>query len=403
MEQHPIPQDVTGFQFKLIGSMTVKQFAYVAVGVIIAVVIYYLPINSPLNFLIKFILIPFIGGSGFAVAFLPIDGRPVDVMASNFFKSLFSPNQYIYHKEEAHFSFATIALHPQQTKQNQAATKQTFQSTQQNKQKQLQALLQQGSGHTNKALDEREANFLSVFSLPQQGINPQQATPPEKQKETVETLAKKEVILTQQLSLAKQEETQPHTPSDTESLHKKMQMFEQQLQKIHTQKQQLETDITILKNQLSEQAKQPTPQPIVQTQQQPEEGTSQQTPTLVSPPQKQIRIRSLPKKQDLPSIPETPNIIVGIVKDPRKNVLPNMLVEIKDKDGNPVRAFKTNLLGQFASATPLTPGNYSLSIEDPKKQQMFDSVAIIVNNEIIQPIEIISHDAREQLRKDLFS
>ncbi|EKD47460.1 MAG: hypothetical protein ACD_66C00049G0001, partial [uncultured bacterium] len=28
MEQHPVPQNVTGFQFKLIGDITLKQFAY---------------------------------------------------------------------------------------------------------------------------------------------------------------------------------------------------------------------------------------------------------------------------------------------------------------------------------------------------------------------------------------
>src|SRR5258708_3963548 len=84
MDQHPIPQDVTGFQFKLIGSMTVKQFAYVATGVITAVILYYLPLKTNLAILIKVVLIPLFGASGFAIAFIPIDGRPVDIMATNF-------------------------------------------------------------------------------------------------------------------------------------------------------------------------------------------------------------------------------------------------------------------------------------------------------------------------------
>jgi len=102
-------------------------------------------------------------------------------------------------------------------------------------------------------------------------------------------------------------------------------------------------------------------------------------------------------------VSDTPNVIAGMVKDARGNVLPNILVEIKDKAGNPVRAFKTNALGNFASATPLTPGTYAITLEDPKKLQTFDTIQITVANEVMLPIEIISYDKREELRKDLFS
>jgi hypothetical protein len=101
--------------------------------------------------------------------------------------------------------------------------------------------------------------------------------------------------------------------------------------------------------------------------------------------------------------PDEPNIVSGVVKDPRGNVLPNILVEIKDKADNPVRAFKTNALGNFASATALAPGTYTITLEDPRKQQTFDEIKITAANQIILPIEIISYDKREQLRKELFS
>ena len=39
MKQHPIPQDITGYKFHLIGAMTLKQFAEVAVGAIIAFIV----------------------------------------------------------------------------------------------------------------------------------------------------------------------------------------------------------------------------------------------------------------------------------------------------------------------------------------------------------------------------
>ena len=34
MQQHPVPRNVTGFQFKLVGDMTLKQFGYLAGGVV---------------------------------------------------------------------------------------------------------------------------------------------------------------------------------------------------------------------------------------------------------------------------------------------------------------------------------------------------------------------------------
>lgn len=103
-----------------------------------------------------------------------------------------------------------------------------------------------------------------------------------------------------------------------------------------------------------------------------------------------------------PFVPDVPNLITGIIKDSRGNVLPNILIEVKDKDGNPVRAFKTNPLGQFASATPLLSGTYTISFEDPQGKHSFDAVEITANGEVLLPFEIISIDARERLRQELF-
>jgi hypothetical protein len=103
-----------------------------------------------------------------------------------------------------------------------------------------------------------------------------------------------------------------------------------------------------------------------------------------------------------PQIPDTPNIVLGIVKDARGKVLPNMIVEVVDQSGNPVRAFKTNALGQFSSATPLTAGNYQILIEDTRRVHEFNPIDIEINNKIFQPLEIISTDQREKLRQELF-
>src|SRR3990167_879079 len=95
MENHSIPQDITGFQFKLIGNMTVKQFIYLATGTIVAWLFFFvLPLPAIIRWPIALLAIGFGGG----LAFLPIDGRPMDTMFINLIKAIFAPTQYIYDK-----------------------------------------------------------------------------------------------------------------------------------------------------------------------------------------------------------------------------------------------------------------------------------------------------------------
>src|ERR1035437_9296003 len=97
MDNHPIPQDITGFEFKLVGNMTLKQFAYVAAGAIIGLVFYAMPV--PMIVRIPFVIISV--GIGAIFAFVPFEGRPLDVMIKNFLKAVFNPTQYIYQKMDA--------------------------------------------------------------------------------------------------------------------------------------------------------------------------------------------------------------------------------------------------------------------------------------------------------------
>jgi hypothetical protein len=105
-----------------------------------------------------------------------------------------------------------------------------------------------------------------------------------------------------------------------------------------------------------------------------------------------------------PTLPDVPNVVLGIVKDPRGKVLQNILVEVVDENETPVRAFKTNALGQFASATPLSNGSYKVFFEDPQKKHEFDTIEITLDGKsIFNPLEVTSVDQREKLRRELFS
>ena len=161
MDQHPIPQDVTGFQFKLIGSMTVKQFGYVAVGVVAAVILYYLPLNSFCGVIIKILFIPMFGASGFIIAFVPVEGRPIDVMACNFTKGLFSPNQYVYHKMGRKFRFSTITttkIQPATVEQKPVIPQK--QQMADKREQQLRAILLSSHNNVQNDLDKKEVAYL---------------------------------------------------------------------------------------------------------------------------------------------------------------------------------------------------------------------------------------------------
>jgi hypothetical protein len=81
-----------------------------------------------------------------------------------------------------------------------------------------------------------------------------------------------------------------------------------------------------------------------------------------------------------------PNIINGIVTDAVNNYLEGVIVVTHDKQGLPVRALKTNKLGQFVAATPLPNGVYTLSLE--KDNLIFDSVSISLDGKIMAPIVV---------------
>ncbi len=159
-----------------------------------------------------------------------------------------------------------------------------------------------------------------------------------------------------------------------------------ELQQTIAENEELQRQLTLLQKKLMANA--PTTAP------------NDQTP---APPKTPAPKVATPAKSGVVLTPEAANVIMGVIKDPRGNPLPNILVEVKDSEDNPVRAFKTNGLGQFASATPLSNGTYTISLEDSKNQQKFDAVKFDAIGEIIPPIEVISVDDREELRRSLFN
>lgn len=109
IEQHPIPQDVAGYKFRLIGDMTVKQFIWLAGGIILGLFTYSLPF---LPFFFKYPLVAIFVGLGAGIAFLPVEGRPMDKWLIAFIKSVYSPTQYTWQKGASENELSSPTMTP---------------------------------------------------------------------------------------------------------------------------------------------------------------------------------------------------------------------------------------------------------------------------------------------------
>lgn len=168
--------------------------------------------------------------------------------------------------------------------------------------------------------------------------------------------------------------------------------LQKQLMEALEHKNKMEQELVSLRQQLSqkkEQAQTTYRQATIASQQ--EEPKS--TVKVITP--------DMAVKAGLPRLTTFPNVVTGIIKDNQGNLLPGILVTVKDKEDIPVRALKTNKLGQFAASTPLANGVYTIDIEDPKGIHLFDRVRITLNGSVLSPVEVIARTKKEMDRAKL--
>lgn len=95
MEQHPVPQHIASFEFKLFGPLTIRQFISLAVPMGIAALIFFSNVAN----LIKFPLAGIFAVIGLVIALVPINGRPFDKWFVAFIKAIMAPTQRVWIKE----------------------------------------------------------------------------------------------------------------------------------------------------------------------------------------------------------------------------------------------------------------------------------------------------------------
>lgn len=331
MEPHPIPQDVTSFQFHLVGDMTLKQFIYLAIGSTIAYLSFVFLI--PHYFLIAWPTIVISALSGVAFAFLPVGSRPLDHWLLAFLKAVYSPTKRVWKKNNTTFK-------------------------------------------DNALFNSRLVTYISGISDFQPQALKKTVVPPS----TLPTTAE----LGKTVDLARQ----------AQNLKLKIIQTERTLNQIQTQasqptsaqidqSQQVNKVILDLQN-LINQASEIRKQIDTVTHEQPK------TSVIINPAlQEKVQIVSptAPRQTQL-ALTTFPNVISGIIKDASGNYLEGCVAVIYDKEGLPVRALKTNKLGQFTGSTPLPNGTYKLMIE--KDNLNFDVLQIALSGDLLPPLMITS-------------
>lgn len=324
MQPHPIPQNVTSFQFHLIGDMTLKQFGYLAIGSIIAYLLFIF--LSPIYPFVAWPLTIISAISGFALAFLPINSRPLDSWIGAFFKAIYSPTKRVWKKgsktfkEEPLFNSRLI----------------TFMSTPQ--------IIPQPTPQVATQAPVEQVDLAKTVDLAKEAQNLQM-----------------KIIQTERaLSQIKQaSQTPTQVPID----------YSGQVNKILSDLQTLVSQASEIKGKLNS---------ITQP---------EAVPPPVSPEMIKIIPHAKPKQNQL-ALTTFPNVLSGVVKDSTGNYLEGAVAVIYDKEGLPVRALKTNKLGQFSGSTPLPNGTYTLELE--KDNFAFDVLQIELTGEILPPLMIMS-------------
>lgn len=426
MEQHPVPQNVTTFQFRLIGDMTIKQFGYLCAGAILAFIAYKLP----LPFIITWPLTGAFAFLGVGFAFIPIEERPMDVWVFSFFKSIYSPTQYIWSHESAAQTPKTQAA--PKTAPSPVRTATTTQTAAPAQPSPPPAVLPQAHPQTSKSV------LSGLFQAPAP------ATPQPTLQDNVR-VAKPHVSILDEIALFfrpkhttapvvaqsatpqippvtgkhadvdPNPQTPPTSTLEASQMQQKMKQLEETLAVLETRlatKSMTEDRVLELQKQLTDVmvAKNKTEEELVTLKRKMAPDTppvtTQNAPTLGRGTVNVITTQEAAVKVGLPRLTNVPNVITGLVKDDAGNLLPGILVTVTNHEGVPVRALKTNKLGQFAASTQLMSGVYFVEIEDPRGRFSFTRVQITLNGSVVPVLEIIARSekalTREKLAQEIF-
>lgn len=99
MRQHPIPQNVLDIEFKLFTRFTLKEFAYLALGVGTGGIFLYFTVKGDIPGVVGIPVFTILSGLGAFLALVPINDQPADKAIANFFTAINRPTQRVWLNE----------------------------------------------------------------------------------------------------------------------------------------------------------------------------------------------------------------------------------------------------------------------------------------------------------------
>ncbi len=361
--EHPIPQNVTSFEFKLVGDMTLKQFLYLCIGVGIAYITFITLLSSfPL---IAWPIIILSAGAGAAFAFLPIADRPLDYWMVAFFKAIYSPTKRKWLKNNQNFAYypqfqnrLNIYLNQAQSQTTPTPVSNSPQVTPQPTPSPLQ----------NQGLPSLPSIPATAPQAPQLAVPPapianENTLPSEDElAKTVELARQAQSLQVKIIETERQLNEVKNNPAAVNQTPQATEDISQMVEGL----QKMVTQASTIKQQLAQTTHQPT-----------------------APIRSQVKVNvataPIPKLNQI-VLTTFPNVVNGVVTDSLNNYLDGVVVVIYDKEGLPVRALKTNKLGQFSGATPLPNGTYTIQLE--KDTLVFDVLQIELDGRVLAPMLI---------------
>lgn len=96
MRQHPIPQNILDVEFKLFTKFTLKEFAYLAIGLGLGGLMIYLTVKKIIPGILGIPVFIFSSGAGIFLALVPINDQDADTFIKNYITAITSPTQRVW-------------------------------------------------------------------------------------------------------------------------------------------------------------------------------------------------------------------------------------------------------------------------------------------------------------------
>lgn len=339
MQQHPVPQEITSYEFRLVGDMTLKQFLQLAAGVGIAFVLYVTPIPG----IIRWPLVVFSALFGVALAFLPIEERPLSNWIFSFIKAVYSPTLYTWQQGASEDIF----------QENASLTPTLLMPQGEEKAKEYLSSVPQLQDVSS--LEEKEKNFFEKFYELFGSVQAATHFPHTSQVTSTPAVYAPAIP--------------PAQPQNQQVIQQERSVQAPTTPVIKVERQPVEFKEEVIRTQVSGVPTSATP--VFQQQQASESSANMAVFAAGASP---------------PTPPTQPNTVVGQVISVDGRMIEGAILEIREVGGVPKRALRTNKLGHFISVTPLGDGEYEVVTE--KDGVEFDVVKFKASGQVIPPILI---------------